>query len=235
MDGPRTPGSRPVPVGEDRHGRRPVCLDFDADAHLVVLGDAGAGKSTLLCAVVAGVERVYAPGEAVFLLVDPRHGLLDVASSSRVLSWVRARREVHDVVRDVRALMDLSLCIRDRSWWRGPELFVVVDDYRMLAPHQQVNPLLPLVDLLPHGRDVGLHLVIARELDGSTPRALAHDPLLAGVCDQGGPAVIMSGSPEVGPLLGGVVPSAQPPGQGVLVHPAEGSRPLAVTPPAARP
>ena len=45
--------------------------------------------------------------------------------------------------------------LRDRSWWTGPELFVLVDDYDLVVAGP-TNPLTPLLEYLPQARDVGL-------------------------------------------------------------------------------
>ena len=51
--------------------------------------------------------------------------------------------------------------LRDRSWWTGPELFVLVDDYDLVAPARRTR-CAPLLEYLPQARDVGLHLVLTR-------------------------------------------------------------------------
>ncbi|GAB3967559.1 hypothetical protein GCM10027615_17260 [Plantactinospora veratri] len=65
--------------------------------------------------------------------------------------------------------------LRDRSWWTGPELFVLVDDYDLVATGPN-NPLLPLVEYLPQARDVGLHLVLTRRSGGAS-RSL-YEPII---------------------------------------------------------
>ena len=105
--------------------------------------------------------------------------------------------------------------LRDRSWWSGPELYVVVDDYDLVAGTSG-NPLLPLLDLLPHARDVGLHLVIARR-SGGAARAM-FDPVLARTTDLGAMGLMMSASPDEGVLLGSVRCAPLPPGRGTLIR-----------------
>jgi DNA segregation ATPase FtsK/SpoIIIE, S-DNA-T family len=96
----------------------------------------------------------------------------------------------------------------------GPELYVVVDDYDLVSG-VSANPLTPLVDYLPHARDIGLHLVVARRSGGAS-RAL-FDPLLARLRELGGMGLMMSASPDDGVLLGAIRPTALPPGRGVLL------------------
>jgi S-DNA-T family DNA segregation ATPase FtsK/SpoIIIE len=105
--------------------------------------------------------------------------------------------------------------VRDRSWWSGPELYVIVDDYELWSSARQ-NPLVGLAEWLPHAVDLGLHVVIARRMGGAS-RSL-YDPLiqqLRELCDQG---LMLSGDPTEGPLVGNVKPMTLPPGRAVLIR-----------------
>jgi len=104
--------------------------------------------------------------------------------------------------------------LRNRSWWRGPELFVLVDDYDLVAT-QTGNPLAPLAPFLPQARDIGLHLVIVRRVGGAS-RAL-FEPVLQRLRDLATPGLQLSGPRDEGVLIGDVRPSPQPPGRGYLV------------------
>src|SRR6201999_4397226 len=110
--------------------------------------------------------------------------------------------------------------LRSRSWWRGPELYVVVDDYDLVAG--PANPLLGLTEFLPQARDVGLHVIVARSAGGAG-RAM-FDPVIQRLREMGSPGLIMSGNKDEGALLGGVRPSVLPCGRGVLVSRRGGSR-----------
>ena len=84
------------------------------------------------------------------------------------------------------------------------------------------NPLLPLADLIPQARDIGLHLIVARSAGGAG-RAL-FDPVIQRIREIGSPGLIMSGSKDEGSLLGSVRPQAQPPGRGFFVERRTGSQ-----------
>jgi S-DNA-T family DNA segregation ATPase FtsK/SpoIIIE len=105
--------------------------------------------------------------------------------------------------------------LRTRSWWAGPEIYVVVDDYD-LAAGTTGNPMAPLADLLPHSADLGLHIVLARR-SGGAARAM-FDPVLAVLRDVGAAGLMMSASPDDGVLLGSVRPVPLPPGRATLVR-----------------
>jgi S-DNA-T family DNA segregation ATPase FtsK/SpoIIIE len=111
--------------------------------------------------------------------------------------------------------------LRTRSWWSGPECFVLVDDYDLIASGS-ANPLHPLLEYLPQARDVGLHLVIARRCGGAV-RAM-FEPTLARMKELATPGLVMSGDREEGTVLGTVRPQAMPPGRGTLVNRRDGNR-----------
>ena len=77
------------------------------------------------------------------------------------------------------------------------------------------NPLAPLAEMLPHARDLGLHLLVARR-SGGAARAM-FEPLLAGLRDAGCLTLLMSGSPDEGLAIGSVRQSPMPPGRGTLI------------------
>ena len=114
--------------------------------------------------------------------------------------------------------------LRERSWWSGPEVYVLVDDYDLVAPvgSTATNPLLPLVEFLAQAKDVGLHVVVARR-SGGAGRAL-FDPLLGRLRELAAPGLVMNGSPDEGALVGGVRPQPLPPGRGTLVDRRRGNR-----------
>ncbi|RKS72663.1 S-DNA-T family DNA segregation ATPase FtsK/SpoIIIE [Motilibacter peucedani] len=199
-----------------------VTVDPDADPHFLCFGDVESGKTDVLRVFLEGVEERYTPDEARVLLVDYRRSLLDVAEGEHLLSYATSAAALRPMVADVRASMERRLPgpdvrpdqLRDRSWWSGPELFVVVDDYDLVATATD-NPLAPLADLLPQARDLGLHLVLARRTGGAG-RAL-FEPVLARLREAGTPGLVLSGSRDEGALLGDVRPAPRPPGRGVLV------------------
>ena len=104
--------------------------------------------------------------------------------------------------------------LRTRTWWSGPEIYLVIDDYDLVA-EASGNPLAPLADLLPHAKDLGLHVVVARR-SGGAARAM-FDPVLARLRDVGCIGLMMSASPDEGVLLGSVRPSSLPAGRATLL------------------
>ncbi|MFL6219229.1 MAG: type VII secretion protein EccCa [Actinomycetes bacterium] len=98
----------------------------------------------------------------------------------------------------------------------GPHHVVLVDDYDLL-PGAGGSPLLPLLDLLGLGRELGFHLVLTRRVAGAARAAF--EPVVQRLRELGGSGLVMSGDPGEGPLLGGQRAAALPAGPGFLVRP----------------
>lgn len=104
--------------------------------------------------------------------------------------------------------------LRNRSWYSGKDMFVIVDDYELVATGSG-NPLAPLAEFLPFARDIGLRMIIARSAGGAG-RSL-YEPVMQRMRELGGQGVILSGNKDEGALLGTVKPQPLPPGRGVFV------------------
>jgi len=98
----------------------------------------------------------------------------------------------------------------------GPRHVLLVDDYDLL-PASAGSPLLPLLDLLGLGRELGFHLILARRVAGAARAAF--EPVVQRLRELGGPGLVMSGDPDEGPLLAGRKAARLPPGRGLLVQP----------------
>jgi S-DNA-T family DNA segregation ATPase FtsK/SpoIIIE len=104
--------------------------------------------------------------------------------------------------------------LRTRSWWHGPEVYVLVDDYDMVCTSAE-HPLAPLFPFLAQGAEIGLHVVMTRRTGGAG-RGL-FEPFIGRLRDVGAPGLMLSGDRSEGPLLGGIRPTAMPAGRGRLI------------------
>ncbi len=213
-----------VPIGISESDLEPVHLDLiGGDPHLIVLGDGESGKTTLLRTFLHGLTRRVSPPEAQILLVDYRRTLLGEVDADHLLSYAASEPAATAAIEEVaqslsRRLPRADLTVdelRNRTWWQGPEAFVVVDDYDLVVTPTG-NPLAPLIPLLAQARDVGLHVVVARR-SGGAGRAL-YETLLLRLKELSTPGVMLSGDPQEGPLLGNQKATPQPPGRGLLVR-----------------
>ena len=104
--------------------------------------------------------------------------------------------------------------LRNRSWWSGAELYVLVDDYDLVHTPSG-NPLHALLEFLPQARDVGLHVVLCRRAGGAS--RTMYEPFMQRIRELATPGLLMSGPRDEGVLLGTLRPSLQPAGRGYLV------------------
>ena len=200
----------------------PVALDPDAQPHLLVLGEGQSGKTSVLRAYLREVMRTRTPAQAQIVLVDYRRSLLGEVPDEYLLDYLTSSAQAQPAVHDLATYLATRLPgpdvtpeqLRGHSWWSGAEVFVVVDDYDLVAT-QQGSPVHPLQPLLAQARDTGLHLVVARR-SGGAARAL-HEPVLQTLRDLAVPGLLLSGSPDEGPLIGNLAPRPTPPGRGRLV------------------
>ncbi|MUL81352.1 MULTISPECIES: type VII secretion protein EccCb [unclassified Mycolicibacterium] len=219
---PRANPATEVLLGLGERELDPVLVDFAAQPDLVILGDTGCGKSTVLRTVCRDLVTGNDPASVQLLIVDFRRALLGAVESEHLAGYAASAGALDAalpaLLETLRTRMPgvgvTQRQLRDRSWWMGPELYVVVDDYDLVAGGG-VNQLAPLLDYLPHARDLGLHLLVARR-SGGAARAM-FDPVLATVRDLGCMGLMMSASPDDGVLLGSTRPVRLPPGRGTLI------------------
>ncbi|NBH09273.1 pentapeptide repeat-containing protein [Amycolatopsis sp. SID8362] len=209
------PGSLPLGVGIDGS---PAVWRPEADPHFVALMGPESGKTTLLRTILRGIVEQYTPAQAVILLVDYRRTLLRHVATEHLLAYAVSSAQLSSMLEDVRESLRRRLPgpdvtqeqLKNRSWWSGPDLYVVVDDAELVTPGE-ADPLEPLREFVPQAKDVGLHLVIARRTEGAAG-ALRHG-VLKTLADIQAPGIVGDGDFREGPLLFGVWPSALLPGR----------------------
>jgi len=216
------PATHQLSVGIAEADLRPVRLNLGADAHVLALGDAESGKTTFIRALATRIVDTYSPDQARILLVDHRRSLLGEIPRDYLLGYgtdtAATTKLVNAVAQGVRGRLpgpDVTPeQLRNRNWWSGPELFVLVDDYDLVVTPGS-NPLAPLTEFLAQGRDVGLHVVVTRRTGGAG-RAL-FEQFLTRMRDVGAIGLLMSGDKAEGQLLGGQKAEELPPGRAKLV------------------
>lgn len=227
-DWPSAEQRRRIPIGIDESELAPVVLDFGETPHMVAYGDARSGKTGLLRTVARGLMQAHSSDQVRLLVVDYRRTLLGEVPPGYLAGYASTAPALASLIGEVATLMRRRLPgpettpaqLRDRSWWTGPEVYILIDDYDLVVSPSG-NPLAPLVEVLPQARDVGVHVVLARR-SGGAGRAL-FEPVLSRIRDLEPLTLILSGSRDEGALIGSVRPGPQPAGRGTLVS-REGSR-----------
>ncbi|HEY9266044.1 MAG TPA: type VII secretion protein EccCb, partial [Mycobacterium sp.] len=217
---PYRPGEVVLGLGERE--LTTVTVDFAESPHLLVLGDNECGKSALLRLLCTEIVRTHRPSEAHLEIVDFRRTMLGLIESEHLTGYSVSSTALTSRMASLMDRLHARLPdehvtqrqLRDRSWWEGPDIYVVVDDYDLVAGATG-NPLTPLADLLPHAKDLGLHVVVARR-SGGAARAM-FDPVLARLRDMGCSGLMMSAAPDEGVLLGTTRPGPLPAGRGTLI------------------
>jgi S-DNA-T family DNA segregation ATPase FtsK/SpoIIIE len=228
LDLSRSHGLR-LPIGIAEQDLSVVEIDFATDPHFVLFGDAECGKSSFLRALASTVMHRFTPEQARIILVDYRRSLMDLPESDHRIGYGIQAQKTLDLMESVAGYMERRLPgpdvtaqqLRERSWWTGPELFVLVDDYDLVVSGP-TNPLNPLLDYLSQARDVGLHLIITRRAGGANRQL--YEPVLQRLRELSSPGLVMSGPSDEGALIGPVKPSPLPPGRGRLITRREGVR-----------
>jgi S-DNA-T family DNA segregation ATPase FtsK/SpoIIIE len=221
---------------------------FGGSPHLLVFGDAECGKTSLLRLLARQLAARHPPDEVALLVVDLRRGLLDLTAIPNLVGYACTPATVAQAVshlhRDLteRAPADVAPPpeLLARGWVLDPPVVslngsgkahapshprlgrpryvVLVDDYDLL-PASSGSPLLPLLDLLGLGRELGVHVVLARRVAGAARAAF--EPVFQRLRELGGPGRVMTGDPGEGPMLGGQKAARLPPGRGFLVRPRQ--------------
>jgi S-DNA-T family DNA segregation ATPase FtsK/SpoIIIE len=218
-----------IPIGIAESDLRPVWVDLTTDPHFLLFGDSAAGKSAFLRSFGQSIIDRHELTEARMIVVDYRRSLLGAFESPHLIGSGTSAQTAQTIMTEVVAVLKSRLPgpdvtveqLRTRSWWKGPELYVLVDDYDLVAGGS-TNPITPLLDYLSQARDVGLHLILTRRTGGAS-RAL-YEPVLMRLRELGSPGVLLSGERDEGALLGNVRSSHQPPGRGYYVTRKEGGR-----------
>jgi S-DNA-T family DNA segregation ATPase FtsK/SpoIIIE len=209
-------------LGVNEKELAPVGLDPDEEPHWLIFGDARSGKSAALRSYVHEVMRTRTSRQAQLVVVDFRRSLIGEVPEEYLLNYLTSAARATPTLADLAAYLGNRIPgpdvtpeqLRTRSWWSGAEVFIVVDDYDLVATTTS-SPVQALQPLLAQARDVGLHLALARRSGGAS-RAL-YEPVIQSLRDLAVPGLVLSGSPEEGALISNVRPGPAPAGRGRLV------------------
>ncbi|MFE7973132.1 type VII secretion protein EccCa [Streptomyces shenzhenensis] len=223
--------SSAVTIGLRERDLAPMSIDLRAgEPHFLVLGDSGSGKTSFLRSWMLGMTLRQTAWDIRFLVVDYRRSLLDAVPeeylAAQAYDLAQTTTYVSQVVDKLKERMPplgvTARQLRERSWWSGPEFYVVVDDYDLVAGQGGRGPLTPLAEYLTQADDLGIHLVVARRTGGFS-RSLMSDPLLGRLREFGTGGLILSGDPREGVLLANQRAEQRVPGRGVLVSRRDGA------------
>ncbi|MEI7715734.1 MAG: type VII secretion protein EccCa [Mycobacterium sp.] len=210
----------------------PVYLNFAENSHLIVTGRRECGKTTTVATIMAEIGRLYAPGStsapptdqrsAQVWLVDPRRQLLTALGSEYVENFAYNLDGVNAMMTDLAAVLagrepppGLSAEeLLSRSWWSGPEVFLIVDDVQQL-PAGFDSPLHKAAAWVNRAADVGLHVIVTRTFGGWS--SAGSDPMMRALHQANAPLLVMDADPDEGFIRGKMKGGPLPKGRGLLM------------------
>jgi ESX secretion system protein EccC len=213
---------------------QPVYLNFAENAHLMVTGRRECGRTTTLATIMAEIGRLYVPGassaptppagqpSAQVWLVDPRRQLLTVLGPEYVEKFAYNLDGVQAMMGELAAILasrqpppGLSAEeLLSRSWWSGPEIFLIVDDIQQLPPGFD-SPLQQAAPWVTRAADVGLHVLVTRTFGGWS--SAGSDPILRALHQANAPLLVMDADPDEGFIRGKMKGGPLPRGRGLLM------------------
>lgn len=212
----------------------PVYLNFAENSHLMVTGRRECGRTTTLATIMSEIGRLYAPGassapppapgrpSAQVWLVDPRRQLLTALGSDYVERFAYNLDGVVAMMGELAAALagrepppGLSAEeLLSRSWWSGPEIFLIVDDIQQLPPGFD-SPLHKAVPFVNRAADIGLHVIVTRTFGGWS--SAGSDPMLRALHQANAPLLVMDADPDEGFIRGKMKGGPLPRGRGLLM------------------
>ena len=239
-DVPDAPGDAPaVVLGRTETTRRTVHIGTATNSHLLVYGAPRSGKTAALRSLAHAITRSRPASAAKVFVVDPRGTLRDEVPAAHLGAHLHTAAEIRAGVQELAAFLHTRVPgtdvspeqLRSRTWWKGAEAFVLIDDLDLV----DLDALRPLVPLAAQSADVGLHVFLAQPVRGASRRA--YDPLLSALADVQASALVLPGDEANGPVYGKIRPKPGPPGRAQFFTSDEGLQvvTLAFSPPADTP
>jgi S-DNA-T family DNA segregation ATPase FtsK/SpoIIIE len=189
-----------------------------------IFGDPASGKSNALRLLIREILRQNTAETAAFLILDPKRSLLgeipdgfakSYFTNPEDESWAATITEIGELLKSRRPGDDVSRKeLLERSFWQGPDLYILIDDYDIAAPDYG-TPLESLAALIPSAADIGLHIFLTCR--NSVAVTKSSDPVLKRLKQLGHWGILLPGSPEVGPLIDSLKPELGPPGRARIV------------------
>ncbi|MGV0781028.1 type VII secretion protein EccCb [Mycolicibacterium sp. XJ775] len=217
-----------VPLGLRESDLAVAYNHMNMTPHLLIFGAPKSGKTTIAHAVAKAICSRNSPDQVRFMLADYRSGLLDAVPESHLLAAGAINRNSASLEEAIKALAtnlkkrlpppDLTTAqLRARSWWSGPDIVLLVDDWHMItAAAGMMSPMAPLGPLLPAAADIGLHVIVTCQM------SLAHratmDKFVGAAYGAGSPTLFLSGEKNDFPSRE-IIVKKRPPGQAFMVAP----------------
>lgn len=238
-----------LPIGVSTQDLRIVELSEQPCPHLLALGAPKSGRTSLLRGLINSVVNQFTPEQAQFVIIESKYELLteqqELDKRGYLLAYSGDRGGVAAAIEKAAALITprepnlehqlTAEMIRNRTWWSGPEVFVLIDDIHMVAPaansFQMNSPLEPLYVLLEGRTDLGFHAFITGPAQGFGGARMSNRAFKALEAAQA-PVLLFSGPVAEGVLWPstGIKFASRRPGLAMMVNPTTMSTEVIQTP-----
>ncbi|MEH3139500.1 MAG: type VII secretion protein EccCb [Mycobacterium kyogaense] len=217
-----------VPVGVRESDLTVAHNHMHNTPHQLIFGAPKSGKTTIATAIAQAICARNSPQQVRFMIADYRSALLEAVPESHLLPAGGINRNHDSLVESVKALAanltkrlppaDVTPAqLRQRSWWSGPDVVLLVDDWHMIvAAGGMMSPMVPLAPLLPAAADIGLHIVVTCQM--SQAHRATMDKFVGTAYGAGTPTMFLSGEKQDFPSRE-IVVKKRPPGQAFFVTP----------------
>lgn len=196
--------------------------------HHLIFGAAKSGKTTVAHAMARAICARNSPQQVRFMVADYRSGLLEAVPETHLLPAGGINRNHATLEESIKALVanlakrlpptDLTPSqLRQRSWWSGPDVVLLVDDWHMItAASAMMSPMAALAPLLPAAADIGLHLIVTCQMSLASRATM--DKFVGAAYGAGSPTMFLSGEKQDFPSRE-IIVKKRPPGQAFYVTP----------------
>lgn len=192
-----------IPLGVGGPRLDTVTWDLEHSQHTVIIGGQSSGKTTAIRTIIEGICDL-GRDNARIIMMDFRRSHLGAIDQEMLAGYCANSDQAEETIAALVHTLKERLPgaditpqeLAERSWWTGPELYLVIDDFDLLPD----GILHALHALLPHSRDIGLRVVVARKA-GGIGRAL-YQPFLSGLRDQTPHVMILDADKEEGQIFG---------------------------------
>jgi len=217
-----------VPVGIRESDLAVAYNHMHTSGHQLIFGASKSGKTTIAHAIARAICARNSPEQVRFMVADYRSGLLEAVPETHLLAAGAINRNHTTLEASVKALA-INLTkrlppaeltpsqLRARSWWTGPDIVLLVDDWHMIvAAGGMVSPMAPLAALIPASADIGLHLIVTCQMSQALRSTM--DKFVGAAYGAGSPTMFLSGEKQDFPSRE-ILVRKRPPGQAFYVTP----------------
>jgi type VII secretion protein EccCa/type VII secretion protein EccCb len=215
----------PFAIGES--ALKPAVLWSRSVPNMLVLGRQLCGKTTTLAAFGQALTGRLSPEQAQITIIDPKTSLIGKIQGPHVRAYAYTADDIDEVIAGLAEIMRDRLPpsglsqeeLLNRSTWKGPHHFLLIDDEQELRPHGVIGKsaaTAPLWGLLERSREIGLH-VIASRLPGNWAGVSVTNPFLQKMTSSRAPTLFMDNDPAAVKVFGRIGAQQLPPGRGLLV------------------